>query len=137
MCFFIFIFIYLFIHAFSAFRRQIEFFITIHILFKHCSWDPQSLYLEKKIKMGPTVLFTHLKIILLYCFLCINNSRKSHKRVKKKKKKKTQTQTQTWFLNVALEVVWIGIIFQRLLFFFLINLFIFFESRSSCNILGI
>ena len=88
MCFFIFIFIYLFIHAFSAFRRQIEFFITIHILFKHCSWDLQSLYLEKKIKMGPTVLFTHLKIILLYCFLCINNSRKSHKRVKKKKKKK-------------------------------------------------
>ena len=136
MCFFIFIFIYLFIHAFSAFRRQIEFFITIHILFKHCSWDPQSLYLEKKIKMGPTVLFTHLKIILLYCFLCINNSRKSHKRVKKKKKK-TQTQTQTLFLNVALEVVWIGIIFQCLLFFFLIYFFIFFESRSSCNILGI
>ena len=67
--------------------------------------------------MGPTVLFTHLKIILLYCFLCINNSCKSHKRVKKKKKK-TQTQTQTLFLNVALEVVWIGIIFQRLLFFF-------------------
>ena len=42
---------------------------TVHILFTHCSWDPQSLYSEKKIlKMGPTVLFIHLKIILLQCF---------------------------------------------------------------------
>ena len=35
----------------------------------HCSRDPQLLYLEKNFKMGLTVLFTHLKIILLQCFL--------------------------------------------------------------------
>ena len=136
MCFFIFIFIYLFIHAFSAFRRQIEFFITIHILFKHCSWDPQSLYLEKKIKMGPTVLFTHLKIILLYCFLCINNSRKSHKRVEKKKKKNTNADANVVSkrsLRSRLDRNY----FPAFAFFFLIYFFIFFESRSSCNILGI
>ena len=35
----------------------------------YCSWDPQVLYLrKKKLKMGPTTLFAHLKIILLQCF---------------------------------------------------------------------
>ena len=35
----------------------------------HCSWDPQLLYSEKKkFKFGLTVLFTHLKIILLQYF---------------------------------------------------------------------
>ena len=34
----------------------------------HCSRDPQPLYSEKIFKMGLTVLFTHLKIILLQCF---------------------------------------------------------------------
>ena len=33
----------------------------------HYSQDLQPLYSEKK-KMGPTTLFTHLKIILLQCF---------------------------------------------------------------------
>ena len=37
---------------------------TVH----HCSQDPQPLYSEKILKMGSTVLFTHLKIILLQCF---------------------------------------------------------------------
>ena len=41
---------------------------TVYILFMHCSWNPQSLYSEKILKMGPTVLFTHLKIILLQYF---------------------------------------------------------------------
>ena len=40
----------------------------VHALFVHCSWDPQPLYSEKKLKMGLTALFTHLKIILLQCF---------------------------------------------------------------------
>ena len=44
-------------------------FNTVHALFQYCSWDPQSLYSGKKnLKMGPTVLFIHLKIILLQCF---------------------------------------------------------------------
>ena len=54
-------------------------------------------WLAEKSKKSQTLqlLFMHT--------LCMNNSRKSHKRVKKKKKKKkTQTQTQTWFLKVAL-----------------------------------
>ena len=35
----------------------------------HCSRDPQALYLAKKtLILDLTVLFTHLKIILLQCF---------------------------------------------------------------------
>ena len=35
----------------------------------HYSRDPQIFFKEKKtLKLGPTVLFTHLKIILLQCF---------------------------------------------------------------------
>ena len=35
----------------------------------HCLGDPQVLYSAKKtLKLGPTVLFIHLKIILLQCF---------------------------------------------------------------------
>ena len=35
----------------------------------HCSRDPQVLFSAKTtLKLGPTTLFTHLKIILLYCF---------------------------------------------------------------------
>ena len=35
----------------------------------HCSQDSQLPYLEKKkFKIGPTALFTHLKMILLQCF---------------------------------------------------------------------
>ena len=42
---------------------------TVHTLFTHCSRDPQPLYSEKKIlKMDPTALFTHLKIIFLQYF---------------------------------------------------------------------
>ena len=35
---------------------------TVYVLYMHC------LYIKKILKMGPTVLFTHLKIILLQCF---------------------------------------------------------------------
>ena len=36
---------------------------------EHCSRDLQPLYSEKKkLKMGPTILFTHLENILLQCF---------------------------------------------------------------------
>ena len=44
----------------------------------HCLQDSQVLYSAKKnLKPGPTVLFTHLKIILLQCFqfLIFNNKR--------------------------------------------------------------
>ena len=35
----------------------------------HYSWDPQIFFLAKTtLKLGPTILFTHLKIILLQCF---------------------------------------------------------------------
>ena len=36
----------------------------------YCLWNPQPLYSEKKyiLKLGPTVLFIHLKIILLQYF---------------------------------------------------------------------
>ena len=37
-------------------------------LFMYCSWDPQPFYSEKILKIGPTILFTHLKIILLQYF---------------------------------------------------------------------
>ena len=56
--FFLFFF---FLHAFQLLETK----CTVHALFMHCSRDPQPLYLEKISKIGPTVLFTHLKIILL------------------------------------------------------------------------
>ena len=35
----------------------------------HCLWDLQVLFSTKTtLKLGPTALFTHLKIILLQCF---------------------------------------------------------------------
>ena len=35
----------------------------------HCLWDPQTFFLAKfLLKMGPTALFTNLKIILLQYF---------------------------------------------------------------------
>ena len=35
----------------------------------HCSWDPQLQNSAKfSLKLGPTTLFTYLKIILLQCF---------------------------------------------------------------------
>ena len=46
--------------------------ITIHELFMHCShiiYGTHNHFIHKKIlKMDPTELFTHLKIILLQCF---------------------------------------------------------------------
>ena len=57
-------FFFFLMHAF-----QPETKCNVHALFIHCSWDPQSLYSEKKkLKMGLMILFTHLKIILLQCF---------------------------------------------------------------------
>ena len=53
-------------HAFQ--RRQIALFITIHALFTTVH-RPHIHFIWKKIlKMGPTALFTYLKIILLQCF---------------------------------------------------------------------
>ena len=64
-CFFFFFF-------FNAYEQQQHYSCTwIHCTGDkvHCSQDLQPLYSEKKIlKMGPTALFTHLKIILLQCF---------------------------------------------------------------------
>ena len=35
----------------------------------HCSWDPEvQIAANFSLKLGPTALFTHLKIILLQCF---------------------------------------------------------------------
>ena len=44
----------------------------------HYSGDPQvQISTKKNLKLGPTVLFTHLKIILLQCFQfyysCLND----------------------------------------------------------------
>ena len=58
--FFLFFFFF-FLHAFQFLETK----CTVHALFTHCSQDPQPLYLEKISKIGLTVLFTHLKIILL------------------------------------------------------------------------
>ena len=45
----------------SPFRRQYALFSGSRVLFT----GPTSTLLKKKLKMGPTTLFTHLKIILL------------------------------------------------------------------------
>ena len=56
-----------------AFRFFFFFFWEEHFTFPmdpvHYSWDPQISFFSKTfIKMGPTALFTHLKIILLQYF---------------------------------------------------------------------
>ena len=58
-------FAYIWIELKSVFSYIVRFLVGP----VHCSWDPQVLYSEKKtLKLGPTILFTHLKIILLQCF---------------------------------------------------------------------
>ena len=66
-----------FFFAFTRFREETKFTVyetnvTVHALFRYCSRSIHGTYshfIQKKIlKMGPTVLFTHLKIILLQCF---------------------------------------------------------------------
>ena len=47
---------------------RITLFRRHYALFMYCLQDPQLLYSEKILKMGPTTLFTHLKIILLQYF---------------------------------------------------------------------
>ena len=59
---------FFFFHAF-CFRGQLSLFMhcsrTVHVLFMGST---TTLFIKKILKMGPTVLFTHLKIILLQCF---------------------------------------------------------------------
>ena len=84
----------------------------------HCSLDPQTFFLAKfSLKMGPTILFTHLKIILLQCFQFLVNKRYPNTSLKEceiylrlkrvflcllKKKKK---QRENVSLNIFLECV--------------------------------
>ena len=72
--FFIFYFLFfIFMHAFHCFRRHRALFIyylcTAHSLFTYCSLTVHGThnhFIQKKIlKMDPTALFTHLKIIFL------------------------------------------------------------------------
>ena len=44
-------------------------FLSVNSAFVHCSWTHKFHFLTTfSLKMGPTILFTHLKIILLQCF---------------------------------------------------------------------
>ena len=65
-----FFFFFPLLHAFQ--REQNSLFMYYLTLFTHCFGTvhgTHSHFIQKKIlKMGPTVLFTHLKIILLQCF---------------------------------------------------------------------
>ena len=72
--FFLFYF-YFFFHTFQGGRRQNLLFMRQMSLFTHYSGTVYALFmgitttlLKKILKMGPTVLFTHLKIILLQYF---------------------------------------------------------------------
>ena len=53
-----------FFHAFPAFRDNYHCSHTVHALLGPTT----TLFRKKILKMGLTVLFTHLKIILLQCF---------------------------------------------------------------------
>ena len=69
----VFLLFFFFSFSFTCLREETKFIVhcsrTVPVLFTYCSWDPQSLYSEKNIlKIGPTILFTYLKIILLQCF---------------------------------------------------------------------
>ena len=57
---------YVWIVAASSVFARPAFFVGL----LHCSRDPQVLFFIEKttLKLGPMVLFTHLKIILLQCF---------------------------------------------------------------------
>ena len=70
-----FFFLFFFFHAFQGGRRQNFLFMRQMSLFTHYSGTVYALFmgitttlLKKILKMGPTVLFTHLKIILLQYF---------------------------------------------------------------------
>ena len=44
-------------------------FLSVNSAFVHCSWTHKFHFLTTfSLKIGPTILFTHLKIILLQCF---------------------------------------------------------------------
>ena len=57
---------YVWIVATSSVFARLAFFVGL----LHYSRDPQVFFFIEKttLKLGPTVLFTHLKIILLQCF---------------------------------------------------------------------
>ena len=74
VAFFLFFF---FFFAFTSFKLETKFtvhetYVTVHALFRYCLYtvhETHSHFIQKKIlKIGPTVLFTYLKIILLQCF---------------------------------------------------------------------
>ena len=58
-------FFFFFLPAFVDFGRQILVLWTVYTLFTHYAYI---VHVLKNIKMGLTILFTHLKIILLQCF---------------------------------------------------------------------
>ena len=62
---FFFLFLFFFFHAFPAFREKNYCSRTVAALFMG---PTTTLFRKNILKMGPTVLFTHLKIILLQCF---------------------------------------------------------------------
>ena len=72
-CVVFFSFFFFFLLSRVSRRRQNLLFTRQMSLFTHCSGTVHALFMEptailfrkKKLKMGPTVLFTHLKIILL------------------------------------------------------------------------
>ena len=57
--------LFFFLAAFVDFGGQILLLWTVNTLFTYCA---DTVYVLKILKIGPTVLFTHLKIILLQCF---------------------------------------------------------------------
>ena len=58
-------FFFFFLPTFVDFGRQYLLLWTVYILFTHCAY---TVHVLKKLKMGLTILFTHLKIILLQYF---------------------------------------------------------------------
>ena len=67
--FLLFFFFFLLLHPFQ--RRKNSLFTYYLTLFRYCLrtvHGTHSHFIQKKLKMGPTVLFTHLKIILLQYF---------------------------------------------------------------------
>ena len=52
-------------HVFQFLGDKVHCSYTVHVLF---TGPTTTLFRKKKLKMDPTILFTHLKIILLQCF---------------------------------------------------------------------
>lgn len=59
---------FFFFASVSAFIRQSALLSTVHAWFTYYSWESQSFYSEKNIKIRSTILFTYLKFIFLQYF---------------------------------------------------------------------